>query len=435
MTPSTLNKLAKNTIENQLASLWLTGEVTDLYQAPSGHAYFSLKDSKSSVKCTFFKQYNFKNILIKNGDYLLVLGLATLYEERGTFQLKVERVEQAGIGELAKAFAELKLKLENLGYFSPEKKKKLPTIIHSLAIVTSQSSAAIRDVLNVIKRRNPLLEIKVYHASVQGEKAVEEIIDALLTADINQHDVILLTRGGGSDEDLWTFNDVSIAQTLFNLETPSVSAIGHERDTSISDMVADVSAITPSAAAEMLTPDLSHIKTTLRHNLNALNHAMINKINHLQQQVDSNHHMLHRSHPKNAIEQQKQKVHHYHQKFVQYMQLQHHKKTQELTTTNQTLLRYNFNISAKKSIIELCQNQLTNAIKKQYEHSTFQVQKSVDKLNTLSPLKTLSRGYTITLNDNNKILRNTNSIKPGDQITTILDTGKVISTINDIEHS
>ncbi len=436
VTPSTLNRLAKNAIENQLASLWLTGEVTDLYQAPSGHAYFSLKDQKSSIKCTFFKQYNFKKILIQNGDNLLVLGLATLYEERGTFQLKVERVEQSGIGDLAKAFAELKIKLENLGYFSPDKKKKLPAIINSLAIITSKSSAAIRDVLNVIKRRNPLLQIKIYHASVQGEKAIEEIIDALLTADINQHDVILLTRGGGSDEDLWTFNDVSIAQTLFNLETPSVSAVGHEKDTSISDLVADASAITPSAAAEMLTPDLSHIKTTINHNLNSLKHSIINKINHLQQKIDSNHHMLHRSHPKNSIDQQKQKMHHYHQKLIQNIQWHNHQKKQEFIKLKQNLLHYGFDINAKKSVIGLNQNRLINAVNKQFEHSVFHVHNSADKLNTLSPLKTLSRGYSITLKHNdNKILTNTTPLKLGDQIETLLDSGKVVSTISKIDHS
>ncbi|MCF6318681.1 MAG: exodeoxyribonuclease VII large subunit [Proteobacteria bacterium] len=430
LTPSRLNNLARRAIEKQLGSVWLNGEVSDFYKAPSGHAYFSLKDQKSSVKCTFFKQYNFKNTEIKNGDNLLALGQATLYEERGTFQLKVERVETSGIGDMARAFAELKIKLETMGYFSPDKKQALPHSINSLAIVTSKTSAAISDVLNVIKRRNPLLKVQIYHTSVQGERAVEEIIDALLNADINKHDVILLTRGGGSQEDLWTFNDVSIAQTLFNLTTPCVSAIGHERDTSISDLVADVSAITPTAAAEMLTPDIANLKLKLQHHKQSLENLIINRLNNNRQQLDIAYHKLEKSHPRNALLQAKQRLESQFERMLGLIKQTHSSKSNDLQLLKNNLMRHDFKIDQKKSDAQLMLNNIGNLAIIKLDKGLTAVQNLSNRLNTLSPLSTLSRGYSITLKNNNKaIIKNSNQVAIGDELETVVESGKIISKV------
>lgn len=434
ISPSQLNHLARRTLENQIGSVWLHGEISDLYKAASGHAYFSLKDSQSSIKCTFFKQYNFKKIELNNGDELLAFGQATLYEERGTFQLKVERVEKSGIGDMAKAFAELKVKLEALGYFSPEHKKSLPSVINSLGIVTSTSSAAITDVLNVIKRRNPLLEIKIYHASVQGEKAVEEIIDALLQADINQHDVILLTRGGGSEEDLWTFNDVSIAQTLFNLTTPSVSAIGHERDTSISDLVADVSAITPTAAAELLTPDLLQVKTTLKHNLQKLQQLMRNRLLSQSQQLDIRYHKLEKSHPHTAIENEKKALQFKSEKLAQLMIQLFHDKQSQFKFSTQRFEQIDFKLKEKQESLQFYKNNLHNLISLKHEQKTMQFQSLGQKLHALSPLATLSRGYSISIKkDTQEVITNSKQLTLGDELETIVEKGKIFSKISHVE--
>jgi exodeoxyribonuclease VII large subunit len=431
ISPSQLNNLARRTLEKQLGSVWLRGEISDLYKAASGHAYFSLKDSQSSIKCTFFKQYNFKKIELNNGEDLLAFGQATLYEERGTFQLKVERVEKSGIGDMAKAFAELKVKLEALGYFSPEHKKPLPSVINSLGIVTSTSSAAITDVLNVIKRRNPLLEVKIYHASVQGEKAVEEIIDALLQADINQHDVILLTRGGGSEEDLWIFNDVSIAQTLFNLTTPSVSAIGHERDTSISDLVADVSAITPSAAAELLTPDLLQLKTTLKNNLKRLQQIMLNRIQSHTQQLDISYHKLEKSHPHNAIENERKSLQYKSEKLKQSITQIFNDKQSQFNFLTKRLGQCDFKLKEKQDTIQYYKNNLHNLISLKHEQKHMQLQSLGQKLHALSPLATLSRGYSITLKqDTQEVITNSKQLAIGDELETIVEKGKVISKVS-----
>ena len=436
ISPSALNNLARKTIEKQLASLWLRGEVADLYLAPSGHAYFSLKDTQSSVKCTFFKQFNFKRVILKNGDSLLVFGLATLYEDRGTFQLKVERVETTGIGEMAKAFAQLKIKLEALGYFSPEKKQKLPAVIYSLAIVTSKSSAAVNDVLNVIKRRNPLLQINVYHASVQGEKAVEEIIDALLQADINKHDVILLTRGGGSEEDLWTFNDVSIAQTLFNLTTPVVSAVGHERDTSITDLVADVSAITPTAAAELLTPDLAELKLKFTHNLTVLRSLIENKLLSYGQQLDIFYHRLEKSHPINKINAEKLLLTDKYQSLRRSVEQNFREKNQYLSTQQNNLKHYNFDIAVKKSTLNYSYNKLSNLMSTKVEQKLSELRSLSQNINTLSPLATLSRGYSITLKKKNAVvISDPHQVVIGDELETIVDSGKIISKVTKVNET
>lgn len=436
LTPSKLNNLARLSLENTLGSLWLTGEITDLYMAPSGHAYFAIKDQNSSIKCTFFKQFNFKNVTLKNGDNILAFGKATLYEERGTFQLKVERVEASGIGDMAKQFSELKVKLEALGYFSPESKKKLPLKINSLAIITSKSSAAVKDVLNVIKRRNPLLEVKVYHASVQGDKAVEEIIDALLTADINHHDVILLTRGGGSEEDLWTFNDVSIAQTLYNLQTPCVSAIGHERDTSISDLVADSFAITPTAAAEMLTPDLAEIKLKIAHYLTLIQKYIQNKLNNHQQQLDISYHKLEKSHPKNQIKSERQLLQNKFEQLKRTIKDSIFNKEKSFSQSNSYLSRYNFEFKSKNTQLEIYKNNMENLVLNQYEKKLAHLQYSIQSLNTLNPLSTLSRGYSVSLNNNNmSIIIDSNQVSLGSEIKTVLSRGQFISTVTKISNN
>ena len=435
-TPGVLNNLARKAIEMQLGSLWLRGEVTDLYMAQSGHAYFSLKDNRSSIKCTFFKQFNFKRTVIKNGDNLLVFGVATLYEERGTFQLKVERVETSGIGDMAKAFAELKIKLEALGYFSPEKKQPIPAIINSLGIVTSKSSAAITDVLNVIKRRNPLLAVKIYHASVQGDNAVEEIIDALLRADINRHDVILLTRGGGSEEDLWTFNDVSIAQTLFNLGTICVSAIGHERDTSISDLVADVSAITPTAAAELLTPDLSKLSLRISHNQQTIEKLMVSKLNNYNQQLDIIYHQLEKSHPKNSINHEKQKINIRYQNLKQLIQQNLQAKNSKLAIKQNNLKHFDFKIDTKKSDINFKFNKISNLMSTKFEQKASVLKNLAQNINTLSPLATLSRGYSITLQQKTQtVITDFDQVVIGEEIETIIDSGKIISKVTEINET
>jgi exodeoxyribonuclease VII large subunit len=252
-------------------------------------------------------------------------------------------------------------------------------------------------------------------------------------SDINQHDVILLTRGGGSEEDLWTFNDVSIAQTLFNLTTPCVSAIGHERDTSISDLVADVSAITPTAAAELLTPDLTNTKVKIQHNYKTLKHLLTNQLNTYRQKLDITFHQLEKSHPKNAINQEKQQLN------IQFNKLQAlvNQKVQsianELTLKQNNLKHYDFKINSKKSDLNLMFNNISNLISIKFEKGLSDCQNLSNKLNTLSPLSTLSRGYSITLKKNNKqVITSPKQVNLGEQLETIVDKGTIISNVTHV---
>ena len=430
LNPSQLNRLAKNSLENSIGSVWIAGEATNVSANQNLHIYFALKDATASVSCAFFKNANFGNIRLKNGDNLLVYGQVSLFEKTGNYQIIVKRVEKSGTGDRAKAFAELKIQLEAMGYFNQEKKKSLPKIIKSLAIVTSQTSAAITDVLNVIKRRNPLLNITIYHASVQGDNAIEEIIDALLTADINQHDVILLTRGGGSIDDLWTFNDVSIAQTLFNLETPCVSAIGHERDTAISDLVADSYAITPTAAAEMLTPDISGLKLKLAHNVQRLHHNITAIINNYSQQLDNSFHQLEKSHPQTKIQLEKQKLKSTSEKLQQLAVQAFQSKLSQLSLISNYFKHYDFNLNEQKSKLDYLKNNLTQAIEQSFTHNKTQLDSLAHSLNTLSPLSTLSRGYSITLKKNTgKIINKASQVNADDIIETTLKNGTITSKV------
>ena len=430
LNPSQLNRLAKNKLENSIGSVWIAGEVTNVSANQNLHIYFALKDAGASVSCAFFKNANFANIRLKNGDNLLIYGNVSLFEKTGNYQVIVKRVEKSGTGDRAKAFAELKVQLETMGYFNQERKKALPKLICSLAIVTSQTSAAITDVLNVIKRRNPLLDVTIYHASVQGDKAVEEIIDALLTADINKHDVVLLTRGGGSVDDLWTFNDISIAQTLFNLSTPSVSAIGHERDTAITDLIADSFAITPTAAAEMLTPDLSETKTRIDLSLKTIKRFIRTQLNEYSQRLDISYHKLEKSHPKNAIATQQQLLKNKTEKLHHLMNVNLVSEKNNLRINDNLINHYDFSLEEKKSKLDFLESSLLKAIKSCIKNNKNTFENRITSLNTLSPLSTLSRGYSITLTQNeNKVVTHSQQVNEGDLLLTKLKNGTILSKV------
>ena len=435
-TPAGLNHISKQLLENELGSVWVRGEVSNANSNQNLHIYFSLKDENASVSCAFFKNANFANQRVKNGDNLLVYGQVSLFEKTGNYQIIVKRIESSGIGDMAKAFAELKIKLESMGYFDPSKKKKIPSVINSIGIVASQSSAAVRDVLNVIKRRNPLLNVKIYHASVQGENAVGEIIDALLMADIGSHDAILLTRGGGSQEDLWTFNDVSIAQTLFNLSTPCVSAIGHERDTSISDLVADVSAITPSAAAELLTPDMENLKNRLENNIKVLQRNMQIHLNNYSQQLDINFHKLQKSHPKVRILTEKKELQNRFDKLKSLFNNQNDERDRKLNHVLLKLKKHDFAIGENKVSMNLAEKRIANAMQQKLDNNHNKIANLSHALDNLSPLSTLSRGYSITLKaDSKSIIKSTDDVSVGDVIESIVDKGRIQSTVITTYHS
>lgn len=260
-----LNTLAKSVLEETIPRVWVEGELSNFMQPQSGHYYFSLKDENAQIRCVMFKgKQRGLHFIPKNGMQVLLYGQLTLYPDRGTFQLLVECMEETGYGALQRAFEALKKKLHVAGLFDPSHKKPLPKFPKRVGVVTSPTGAAIRDVLAVLHRRAPMIEVIIYPSSVQGEEAAGQLVRALAKANTRQEcDVLLLVRGGGSLEDLWPFNEEAVAQAIFASKLPVVSGVGHEIDVTIADFVADQRAPTPSAAAECVAPDTQEIMAKL----------------------------------------------------------------------------------------------------------------------------------------------------------------------------
>jgi len=257
LTPSQLNALARDLLEGSLPLVWVEAELSSVTRPLSGHLYFTLKDARAQIRCAMFKPKSTRlKFQPREGLRVLARGRLTLYEARGDYQLVIDHLEEAGAGALRRAFDELRARLADEGLFDAERKQALPTHVQRLAVITSPSGAAVRDVLSVLARRFPLLEVDLLPSLVQGESAAAQMTSLVQRADAcGRYDVILITRGGGSLEDLWAFNDERLARAISAAQTPVVSAVGHETDFSLSDFVADVRAPTPSVAAELLVPD------------------------------------------------------------------------------------------------------------------------------------------------------------------------------------
>ncbi|KAA2285512.1 exodeoxyribonuclease VII large subunit [Arenimonas fontis] len=264
--PSQLNALARDLLEGSFPQVWVEGEVSNFSRPASGHCYFTLKDERAQVRCALFRVNASRlRFLPRDGMQVLARGRLTLYEARGDCQLVLDHLEEAGEGALRRAFEQLKARLAAEGLFDGARKRPLPTMPHRLGVLTSPHGAAVHDVLTVLGRRFPLLEVEVLPVPVQGEGAAAQILAMLAKAGHSgRYDILLLTRGGGSLEDLWAFNDEALVRAIAACPVPVVSAVGHEVDVSLADFAADLRAPTPSAAAEMLAPDAGDLATRLR---------------------------------------------------------------------------------------------------------------------------------------------------------------------------
>ena len=268
LTVSELTSRVKGTLESEVGQVWVEGEITNLRAQASGHMYFSIKDERTQLSCVLFRGTRTpQRELIEDGQKVLLRGDLTVYEVRGQYQLIVQKMELQGVGELQARFEKLKLKLKAEGLFDPEAKQELPNYPQCMGIVTSLSGAALRDVLHVIRRRQPSLQIVLVASRVQGQRAEDEIAKGIQQlnkwSDRQPLDLILITRGGGSLEDLWAFNEEALARAIFASKIPVVSAVGHEIDFTISDFVADIRAATPSAAAEIITAGAVALRESL----------------------------------------------------------------------------------------------------------------------------------------------------------------------------
>lgn len=409
LTVEQLNREIRQLIEGQLDLVWVQGEISNFKAHTSGHFYFSLKDSKSQIKAVMFRGHN-SRLRFKPNDGLevIVRGRISVYEPRGDYQIVCEMMEPVGAGALQKAFEQLKMKLKNEGLFDPSRKRPIPSLPRHIAIVTSPTGAAIRDMLNILSRRNKSVKVTLVPTIVQGEAAAPQIVQALkLAYQLKDIDAIILGRGGGSIEDMWCFNNEELARTIVQSPVPLISAVGHEIDFTIADFVADLRAPTPSAAAELVvknTLDLQHriqtlqrvlvvaVQKTLKteaHRLKTLNARLVDPKRKLQDLILRNDELLQRL--QNAV------------------------------------LRYFTN---RKPRLDMLEVKLQNQMMKILDSHKSILRQSMAVLDSLSPLKVVERGYSVTMKSG-QLIKSYKELKKGDEIQIQLMEGHLHASVTE----
>lgn len=431
--PTQLNQLLKNMLENEFDHFWLSGEVAEYYQAASGHQYFLLKDDAASIRCVFFRHQNRSRQSIEVGDQVLMLANTTVYTRRGDLQVNVLRIQPLGAGLLALQFQELRKKLEQIGLFAAEHKKRLPDMVSNLAIVTSRDGAALQDILQVFKNKNPLIEVTLYHSLVQGDEAPQMLIQQLRQADSKQHQLILLTRGGGSIEDLWCFNDENLCMQIFNTETPVATAIGHQTDTSLADYTSDHAFHTPTAAAEHIAGDFAMQMQRVSELRHKMQHHLQQALSQRQQRLDLQQVKLAGLHPQAIIHKQKTQTAHLRQMLdgLVQRQLKQHQLTQQ--KLEMSLFRQqDFPQPFAANILRL-QQSLHTQITQKTHHTKLQFNAAVIKIEQNSPLKILAQGYSHTSNaEDQQTVTSSKQLKIGSLIETRLKSGKIRSLVKEL---
>ena len=386
---SDLNKYIKDKIANDenLTNILVKGEISNFKHHYTGHMYFTLKDEKSLIKCIMFKSYAQKlNFEPKDGMKVYIFGAVSVFERDGIYQIYAKVMEQDGLGDLYTKYQELKKELEEKGLFDESHKKKIPMMPRVIGVLTSQTGSVIRDIINVSTRRNPNVYIRLLPVPVQGEGAAEKIAYGIEYMNKNElADVLILARGGGSLEDLWPFNEEIVANSIYNSKIPIISAVGHETDFSISDFVADLRAPTPSAAAELAVPDIYELKQKINTYQNRLKMSLSKKLEIMKLRYD---------------------------------------KCMSSSVFKEPTRRINENYIKIDTYVKQLEN-LINKVKEKNKNKYIEL---VSKLDTLSPLKTLVRGYTIVEKDN-KIVKSIAELKPKDEVSIKFKDGEKIAEI------
>ncbi len=433
LTVSQLNKQARLTIEERFQLIWVTGELSNFARPRSGHWYFTLKDTGAQVRCAMFANSNRRvQMQPADGQQVLVRGRVSLYEGRGDFQIIADQMEPAGEGVLRQAFDALKIKLADEGLFDRDRKQSIPDLPKHIAVVTSPTGAALQDVLAVWQRRFPILKVTVIPTAVQGPEAESQVLNALNAASKLAPDAILLTRGGGSLEDLWTFNLESVARAVASIQIPIVSAIGHEIDIAITDFVADLRAPTPSVAAELMMPDgqemLQNIDGEFRH----LNVLMASQLREHQLTLDKLN--LRLVSPESYLQQAWMRL----DDIASRLQ---RSAGQTLAGANNQLDNLgarlsnqspSFALATAKEKLQRLKNGLDSGINRHLQSQTNSVAIMARMLDGMSPLHTLGRGYAFIRDNANALVTKTEYAKVGDSVTAQLQDGTIAATVTGI---
>ncbi len=427
--PAQLNALAKDLLESNFSQIWLEGEISNLSRPASGHLYFTLKDERAQVRCAMFRN---RAMLLesapKDGQLVLVRARLTLYEARGDYQLAVESMQPAGQGAMQLAFEQLKQKLDSEGLFHPQTKKTLPPFIKRLALMTSPRGAAIHDVLSVLSRRFPLLPIELWPVPVQGADAAAQICESLkLALNSQRYDAVLITRGGGSLEDLWPFNDEDLVRMVAASDIPIISAIGHEIDFSLLDFAADIRAPTPSAAAELLSPSSVELQLRLAQLYRKLQQAMHKQLQNNAQKCDLLMLRLQAQKPAQRLQLGQQNLQQLYQRLQRGTQSVLSAKVQQLRAFAFRLDKQHPEVLLQQHAtqIRMLQHRLNASFNHQMQQRTLHLKTAGSSLNALSPLATLGRGYSILRNQQQQIIHSTQQVTAGETLTALLADGHI----------
>lgn len=432
ITVSQLNRRAKQLLETHLPLLWIEGELSNVSVPSSGHWYFTLKDDQAQVRCAMFRNRNMAvRFKPQQGQHVLVRARVSLYEGRGDYQIIAEHMEEAGAGALQRAFDELKLKLAREGLFDEHTKKPLPPLAKHIAVITSPTGAAIRDILSVLGRRFPSIPVTVIPVAVQGKESAGQIVRAIQLANRAQlFDVVVLARGGGSLEDLWSFNEEIVARAIYASDLPIVSAVGHEVDFSIADFVADMRAPTPSAAAELITPDGEEwLEKFIGYEV-LLEEIIARKLQHLAQKLNWLRSRL--RHPKQKLEQQAQRLDSIEMRLKNAIEKKLAAYSHRINTLilRQKPLHPELKLEQLKIRVQQLQLRLGKAQQTKLLQQQQRFSETVRMLNTLNPLNTLDRGYAlVTQIDGKTPITTTQDITVGARVKTQLSKGEFIAIV------
>lgn len=432
---SELNQKVRMMLEGEFINIWISAEISNLVKAASGHWYFSLKDNRAQVKAAMFKGNNRSvRAPIDNGTQVLVRGRISLYEPRGDYQFIVETMEPAGEGLLKQQFEALKQKLNQMGLFDQDVKRPIPPNPKRVGIITSPTGAAVHDILTVLKRRSPQTEVVIYPTMVQGEHAAANLIWAIDAANYRQEvDVLIVGRGGGSLEDLWSFNDEALAHTIYNSALPIISAVGHEVDFSISDFAADLRAPTPSAAAEIVSTDQTEVLERINRLYSRLLLAYGNQHKGQKLRLAKLNKTLSLLHPSHKIQLSQQKTDELQMRMSQVMMSKLNAEKNRVANTRQRLIAHSpvKTISEhKRWLIEL-KRDLTTSVARNLENAQNKFSNVTQKLHIVSPLATLERGYSITMKQDGQVVKQQADVTAGDSLTIKLADGQVKATVDE----
>lgn len=407
-------------VDPVLSDVWLRGEISNFTHHSSGHMYFTLKDKESRIKCVMFASHNARlKFMPREGSKVLARGIISVFERDGAYQFYANDMQPDGLGSLYLAFEQLKAQLEEEGLFAQSRKRSLPLFPKQIGVVTSPTGAAVRDIITTIQRRYPIANIAIAPVQVQGQLAAPSIVKAIeMLNRVGSCDVLIVGRGGGSLEELWAFNEESVARAIAASAIPVISAVGHETDFTIADFVADIRAATPTAAAELAVPNLQEVKARLARNNEKLSFALNKQVSDLSQRLSRAQQSTTFVHPKRFFLQHAEKVDYLQTGLQVNLRKRIDKNQLKISQLHGKLARLHpeNRIQLLKRNVHVAASQLEQSMKRLMDDKRMNVFSSMKQLDALSPLKVMARGYSLAYSEKQQLLKNRKQVQVGDHI-------------------